>query len=127
MSGTALGVALAVLPAAVAMQSRTATPILVAAVLAVAWAERRRLPALARAAMVLAPRFALALWAVASAAWSVAPPVSLDGALRFALLTAVGAVAVGVVPSLAAAECPRAAQGLGLGVAAWAWIARRRP
>lgn len=122
MSGTALGVALAVLPAAVAMQSRTATPILVAAVLAVAWAERRRLPALARAAMVLAPLFALALWAVASAAWSVAPPVSLDGALRFALLTAVGAVAVGVVPSLAAAECRRAAQGLVLGVAAGAAV-----
>lgn len=122
MSGTALGVALAVLPGAVAMQSRTATPILVAAVLAILWAERRRLPALARAAAALAPLGALALWAVASSAWAVVPPVSLDGALRFALLVAIGAVAVGVVPLLDTAERRRAAHGLVLGTAVGAAV-----
>lgn len=118
MTGTVLAVALAVLPGAVAMQSRTATPILVAAVLAIAWAWRRRLSVLARNAVPLVPLFALALWAVGSSAWAVVPSVSLDGALRFALLVAIGAVAVGAVPSLDATGCRRAASGLVLGAAA---------
>jgi O-antigen ligase len=118
MSGLVLALALAVMPTAVAMQSRAATPILVAASLLALWAERARLVALARqGGAALAPFGVLAAWAVASALWSVAPSVSLDGALRFASLVAIGAVAVAAAGSLDAAGRRRAAGGLVLGTA----------
>jgi hypothetical protein len=117
VSGWALGAALAALPTAVAMQSRAATPILVAAALALLWVERARLSALARAAVVLWPLGLLAAWGIASAAWSVAPAVSLDGALRFAVLIGLGALVVGGVGLLDPAGRRRAARGAILGVA----------
>lgn len=117
MSGWALGAALAALPTAVAMQKHAATPILVAAALALLWVERARLSALARAAMVLWPLGLLAAWGIASAAWSVAPAVSLDGALRFAVLISLGALVVGGVGPLDPAGRRRAARGAILGVA----------
>uniref|UniRef100_UPI002FDB5A4C O-antigen ligase family protein n=1 Tax=Elioraea tepidiphila TaxID=457934 RepID=UPI002FDB5A4C len=117
MSGRVLGAALAVLPTAVTMQSRAATPILVAAALALLWAERARLGELARAAVVLWPLGLLAGWGIASAAWSVAPEVSLDGALRFALLIGLGALVVGGVGLLDPAARRQAGRGLILGVA----------
>lgn len=117
MSGWALAVALAALPTAVAMQSRAATPILVAGALGLLWAERARLGALMRSALVLWPLGLLAAWGIASAAWSVVPRVSLDGALRFAVLIGLGALVAGSVPLLDAAAQRRAGRGLVLGVA----------
>ncbi|GIX09065.1 O-antigen ligase family protein [Elioraea sp.] len=117
MSGGVLGVALAVLPTAVAMQSRAATPILLAAALALAWTERRGLGRLARAAAALWPLGPLAAWAVASAVWSIAPGLSLEGALRWAGLAAAGAVAVGAASRLDAAGRRHAAAGLAVGAA----------
>ena len=123
MSGLALAVALAVMPTAVAMQSRAATPILVAASLLVLWAERARLAAFARQhGAALAPFGVLAAWAIASASWSVAPRVSLEGALRFALLMATGAVAVAAAAALDETGRRRAAGGLILGAAVCAAV-----
>jgi O-antigen ligase len=122
MSGWALAAALAALPTAVAMQSRAATPILVATALALAWAERARLGALARAALTFWPLGLLAAWGIASAAWSVVPGVSLDGALRFAALIGLGALVTGSVPRFDAAARRRAGRGLVLGVALGAGV-----
>lgn len=122
MSGWALGAALAALPTAVAMQSRAATPILVATALGLLWAERARLGALVRRAVVLWPLGLLAAWGIASAAWSVAPDVSLDGALRFAALIGLGALVAGSVTLLDPAARGRAARGLVLGVALGAGV-----
>lgn len=117
MSGRVLGAALAALPTAVAMQSRAATPILVAAALVLLWVERARLGALTRAAAVLWPLGLLAGWGIASAAWSVAPEVSLHGALRFAVLIGLGALVLGGVGLLDPAGRRQAGRGLILGVA----------
>jgi O-antigen ligase len=122
MSGRALAAALAALPTAVAMQSRAATPILVATALAIAWGERARLGALARAGTTLWPVGLLAAWGVASAAWSVVPGVSLDAALRFAALIGLGALVAGSIPLFDAPARRRAGRGLVLGVALGAGV-----
>jgi O-antigen ligase len=117
MSGRVLGLALAALPTAVAMQSRAATPLLLAAALAVLAAERARLAGLARAAVSFWPVGLVAAWAIASAAWSIAPAVSLDGALRFAALIALGALVPGAVDLLDPRARRWAAGGLVAGAA----------
>lgn len=117
MSGSLLGVVFLVLPTAAALQSRLAVPVLVATALGLGLAERARLAALARAAAAFWPLAPLVAWGAASAAWSIAPALSLDAALRFAALLAIGATLPGAATLLAAPARRRAQAGLAAGAA----------
>ncbi|MFL1460646.1 O-antigen ligase family protein [Roseococcus sp. DSY-14] len=114
-----LGIALALLPAALVLQSRLLAPVALLALLAavaLGWRAGWRPGALPRLAW---PALALLGWAALSALWSPEPGRALDVAARLAgmvVLTALAAQAIGPAPRLARWLCGGLLAGLALAV-----------
>jgi O-antigen ligase len=123
-----LGVALALAPVAVVLQSKALAPIATAALLAAVLLHRRRhgaWPWPEGAAFWAA--LALLAWAAVTAAWAPEPPRALLTSVQIGGFIALGAAAARAVAAAEAAARARlmrlAALGLGLGLAAAAFDA----